>query len=86
MKQKQKELQIDALQLLTYQSPLSALLLFLIIPFYDQASGMSFEHYLNRSNTEWVNKFKCVSITIALPVRFVTYVPAEGSVNGVVDK
>lgn len=49
-----KELKINAIQLLAYQAPLSAILLFGIIPFFEPLSGKNGIFYLERSNLEWV--------------------------------
>ncbi|RNA40276.1 Solute carrier family 35 member E3 [Brachionus plicatilis] len=51
--EKQKELKINALQLLTYQAPLSAVTLFLIIPFFEPLYGSHGLFKLDRSAFEW---------------------------------
>ncbi|CAF0839610.1 unnamed protein product [Brachionus calyciflorus] len=51
--EKQKELKINALQLLTYQAPLSALTLMLIIPFFEPLDGPTGIFKPDRSSYEW---------------------------------
>ena len=51
---KQKDLQLNALQLLFYQAPLSAIMLALFIPFFEPLSGNSGAFYLARPLNEWV--------------------------------
>lgn len=52
--EKQKELSVNALQLLLYQAPLSAFVLALIIPFFEPVFDNKGLFDFQRSNTEWI--------------------------------
>ena len=52
--EKQKEFKINALQLLIYQAPLSAILLTFLIPFFEPLFGKESIFDFERSYYEWV--------------------------------
>jgi hypothetical protein len=53
--EKQKEFKVNALQLLVYQAPLSAIMLMFVIPFFEPVWGEGSVFDFERDSIEWVN-------------------------------